>query len=241
MQSSIWGEHVVVKPISEQGYAIIFWGTDRVAFLNSLKIHRVNSWCVGRFRDLCKIFVADVPGFVVQRVQKEMIVWNSTLSEEEKRKKDYYEIFYIDETGLSVDGDGFVQQYAGPHSGGAVTIIGESFFYPYGSKVEFDGQGHMIITPRLQRLFGKDVHISFTADANGLPYSETQPLMGNLRESNTFIRHTVWGDWQFNYVDYENETNQTRVTERLRINDKRESFGRPKDYVDEPRETKYLG
>ena len=51
-------------------------------------------------------FTSNVPGFVVQYIEKNIAVQNTQLDSSETEDKRYWEIFYIDESGESYNADG---------------------------------------------------------------------------------------------------------------------------------------
>ena len=97
------------------------------------------------------------PGFVVQNVVKHLDVtgpgvkvvtdWN------------YWEIFYVNKDGKSIEADGFVQKTCDATSSGKGRQTGTAFFYPYDGKVVYNGSS-LPWAKDLQDVFGEHVHFS---------------------------------------------------------------------------------
>ena len=97
------------------------------------------------------------PGFVVQNVVKHLDVtgpgvkvvtdWN------------YWEIFYVNKDGKSIEADGFVQKTCDATSSGKGRQTGTAFFYPYNGNVVYNGNS-LPWAKDLQDVFGEHVHFS---------------------------------------------------------------------------------
>ena len=169
-------------------------------------------------------FTANTPGFVVQHIVKKYISNNFCSA----KNSDYWEIFYIDESGLSYNADGFVQGHKGNKSSGETIQVGESRFYPYDKKVSFDNNGDMILTSKLKKIFGSHITINGHPNANGLPSGNKMPFMNTLVYTGNVIIHIVNAKWE-----PRNGENYTNISEEVYINDKSKSLNRPEEYIEE--------
>lgn len=116
----------------------------------------------GGYKQLVRFTTDKTPGFVVQQVVKDLEVtpgphrpgvtvvtdWN------------YWEIFYVNKDGKSIEADGFVQKTCGATSSGRGRQTGTAYFYPYREPVAYNGSS-LPWAKSLQDVFGEHVHFSF--------------------------------------------------------------------------------
>lgn len=176
-------------------------------------------------------FVSNIPGFVVQHITKKYIKRRNFVSKMTKNN-DYWEIFYIDNSGKSYNADGFVQENKGNKSEGETKQIGKAIFYPYDKKVNFNKNGNMIITSSLKKIFGSHIKIKGHVNAGGLPSSIKQPTMNTLVRSGPMITHIVSAKWKPT-----NGENYTNITEKVYIGKKMKKINRPNKYINETKES----
>ena len=169
-------------------------------------------------------FTSNKQGFVVQHITKKYNKRNF----QSNTNNDYWEIFYIDGSGLSYNTDGFVQGNKGNNSKGETIQVGEAGFYPYDKEVNFDNNGDMILTNELKKIFGSRITLNGHINANGLPSGNKMPYMNTLTRIGPIITHIVKAKWE-----PLNGENYTTITEMVYINDKLKNLNRPTEYIDE--------
>ena len=160
------------------------------------------------------IFMAKKSGFVVQKIEKQVIELNNSKELKDDLNVNYWEIFYIVPHSIepleSYNADGFVQTELGENSSGKIIQVGTSWFYPlpddHKLDIKFD-DGKMIETDQLKGIFGNK--IKFDKDgfknANGLPsciagklgdYTENKPKMTDLIADPRVFRHKIEVTWK---------------------------------------------
>ena len=159
------------------------------------------------------IFTAKKPGFIVQKIEKQLIELKNSKDLKNDINVNYWEIFYIVPHKIqpleSYNADGFVQTDLGDQSSGKIIQVGTSWFYPLNEdqklEVKFD-DGKMIETKDLRTIFGKKINFGKDAfkNANGLPsciagklgdYSENKPEMKGLIADARVFRHKIEVTW----------------------------------------------
>lgn len=159
------------------------------------------------------IFIAKKPGFVVQKIEKQLIELKNSKDLKHDINVNYWEIFYIVPHKIqpleSYNADGFVQTELGDKSSGKIIQVGTSWFYPLDEdqklEVKFD-DGKMIETKDLRRIFGKKIKFGKDSfkNANGLPsciagklgdYTENKPEMKGLIADSRVFRHKIEVTW----------------------------------------------
>ncbi len=134
----------------------------------------------GGYKQFVRFTTGKTPGFVVQQVVKDLKVtpgpgvkvltfWN------------YWEIFYVNKKGKSIEADGFVQKSCDATSSGKGRQTGTAYFYPYDGKVDYDGTS-LPWAKDLQDIFGEHVHFS-SANLNAALKLKEQDLK-NAKEAN---------------------------------------------------------
>lgn len=160
----------------------------------------------------------------------------------ETTNKTYWEIFYLN--GNNGDGggpltgkilnndalqhysfspDGFVQKDLGSNSSGYIIQTGTSKFYPYTGSIEWNKSGGVItsmkLNKKIQGIFGKHVTIGTGTNANGLPYSTSEPLMTGLKHEGPILKHVVEYWWN-NKPKPRSSRRKTQITQPTLIGKK---------------------